>query len=64
MQYPWRVIWRVKDTEETPEVKKKSSTNGFVKFSKMSHKWEKKSDPTVACIMFHKVANMCRGVKL
>ena len=48
--------------EEAHDNQRKKSRTGLIKISSLSNNGPKQSDPGIAFIMFHKIANMYRDI--
>ena len=54
-RYPRRVIERLKVKEVKAEGQKRTSRNGMIKLSSLSHKRADQGYPVLACLMFQKI---------
>ena len=62
-QYTRSVIKRVNKCEDGHDNQMKKSRTGLVKVSSISNNRSRKSDPSLAWLMFHKIAQMYRDIR-
>ena len=62
-QYNLSVIKQVKNIEYSHDNQRKNSRTGLVKVSRISNNRARQSDPRLAWLMFHKIAQINRDIR-
>ena len=62
-QYTRSIIKRVKNREDGHDNQRKKSRTGLVKVPSMSNNRSRQSDPRLAWMMFHKIAQMYKDIR-